>query len=375
MTGDLLDWKTRSDFERDVVAEVQAGDLAAAETKILTACASGGDATLRKACAVAVDDCCIEGWEQLCADMIQAERALELRDGSRCEAISIRLVNRNHYSELRIDRSFHASAEKRDYPSPEPIREAPSWSPEWQTRALICIRGLEPLMEIQRAPYPSGPGPKHELDLYQRNVCLAGLMILLRFHQLIECALADPGLPKDVAAFVGVDLEPWPMESNTVDYSPAATRYLRSSVKHDTATTDAIVAERAEVSRQDYENVTAQFITELREKRAALNAWPWWKDPLKRKSAIDMFRSQVKLYCADLIGVGTAPDWKAPDGEFEPFLRAFAEHRNPATVEAALKPFESDERTQLHLLFMNYALQFGGRAVQRQFLRARGHDV
>jgi hypothetical protein len=355
LTLELASSDARQQFERQIVELIEQGHLRRADFLLREAIRAVGSPDLAAA-AEPPANLSIERWVALGADMLDADRFMHERDGHPAAAVTLELVNRDTDAQLLIERTFHA-ATVIEQGRAVPDRAAAHWRPDFERADPIAIHGLERLMAIERQKMPSGTATA-ERERIAIDIQLAGLLLLVRYHQLVARALQQPGLPRPIVAQVGVHRTPWPMEPGVYDYAA-----------------EAIVAQRREAGRVKYDAITAQFVTEMREKRFLLQHWPWWKNMAQRANAVGLFESNLALTFGQLMERGKPPAWDAPEAEFEAALRDFATSRNPRDLDAVLGSNPSDDRSQLHLMFMDHALQFGGRNVQKHWLRSRGHDV
>jgi hypothetical protein len=358
MAEELLHAAERAEFERDFAQVIASGDLDLAEAAVTATIGAFGSGELQAACAVAPEAVRIEGWSTIAAEVLQADRAFELR-GAQCAAVSLDLVNRDSSAELLVNRHYHLA----------PDRDAPIWSPPADQAARIVLTGLAPAIEIQRNAARNATPANGERR--QRDAMLAGVLILLRYHQAAARHAADPGLPRALKLFVGVEQQIRPMERGALDYGPQARATLRAVAGY----TPPVGArpEEAPPAEMDDDD-TARTITELREKRALLRHWPWWKDRTRRNIAAAMFEAQARALFVTAMGEKAAPGWRTSDADFDAALERYALYCG-ADPDQALAPIESDSRSDQHVQFTSYALEYGGPRVMRHFLRSKGHRI
>ena len=343
-----------SGFEQGVLGLIREGHFQRVEYLVGDAIDSSGTPELRAA-ARASERVTITGWSAIVEEMVQADAHLSERFGRPSDVVSLDLVNRANEDRLLIARRFDVDG-------------AGGWQPPADAPSVV-VEGVEALMAIQRRTLPRGANVAAVAEK-----SLAGLLILARFQALVARCLLDPGLPRTVPASVGVESVERPMELGIYEYGPFARRTIDvAAALRDAAAAQAALDERNRAYQAHYDRVTAQSVTEMREKRFLLQLWPQGRDRDKRHKAIEMFEASLTLSFSDL--ADQAPPWDAPDAVFEAGLRRFAESRHPDDIDAVLGTFASDDRSQLHLMFMHYALEFGGREMQRHWLRARGYAV
>ena len=88
------------------------------------------------------------------------------------------------------------------------------------------LDGLEELRDVhKRSTVGLSAGQRDAVFTAQS---LAAAIVLLRFHQVVEQYVDDPGLPRPLSVFAHVETAEWPMETNTIDYGTEATRLLRA---------------------------------------------------------------------------------------------------------------------------------------------------
>ena len=85
-----------------------------------------------------------------------------------------------------------------------------------------------------------------------------------------------------------------------------------------------------------------------------------------------MFEASEKLLFADIApALASQPVWALTDANFEVLLDRFREHRRRGSSAERPHPDPGDDRSQLHLLFMQHGLRFGGAGVRRHFAESR----
>ncbi len=341
----LRDLRNFFAFQTEIVDTIQGGDLPIAVARLLEAIDAVGGPDLQAAASAVAR---IDGWDVIVADVLDADRALAARGGGPCAAVALNLVNRDTDADLGVVRFFYAAAT----PDPQYPLSPDSSGRVWSApgRVPVTVRGLEAAMAIERRP----DAPDAEL---------AALLVLVRYHEAVEAILADPGLPRAIVAFVGVDHVAWPMEAGVWDYGPSARRVVTSRETPVTAAVEAILARRRADEAREHLDATRGILTEVREKRALLLAWPWWRGWSERPTAIAVFESGTKIM-AQTSGLPPPPPWHARDAVFDAFLRSYAARRHPDRPDDALVPLEGDDRGALHELFVAHALRFGGPAVR-----------
>lgn len=305
----------------------------------------------------------ITGWEELAAEMASLNAK-----GERVTAIGIDLTGHCDGDEpgfetsFYSDRSFAFSTATRD----DLLAATGDYSTVWQGDFLECedmllCHGLAELRAAVR-DYPgryiqSGPLPE---DFAGFTVAL--WVLYLRVHQTIAETLAARGLPQPMPVVVGEH-----------DFGPTCHGvYIVDRVSDDAQAAARILAERAEANRLHYDTYTEQMIVEMREKRALVRSWPWWRARGQRKNAIEMFEAGERLIFAEIpSGAATGPVWSLSDASFELLADRLREHRRPGSSNERVHPDPGETRSQLHLLFLQHGLKFGGKSVQRSFLESR----
>ena len=305
----------------------------------------------------------ISGWEELAADM-----AALTAKGRQVTALGIDLTGHCEGAEPGFEISFYGDS---SFAFSTATREnllaaSGDYSTPWQGDFLECeplleCRGLAALHTAIRE-YPdrfvqSGPLPQ---DFAGFTIAL--WILYLRIHRTIAETLAARGLPQAIPVIVGEH-----------DFGPTCNGvYMVERLSDDGQAAARILAERAEANRLHYDRYTEQMIAEMREKRALVRSWPWWRARAQRKNAIEMFEAGERLIFADIpSGAATGPVWSLSDASFELLADRLREHRRPGSSAETVRADPGDTRSQLHLLFLQHGLKFGGKRVQRDFVERR----
>jgi hypothetical protein len=303
------------------------------------------------------------GWDQLHANIATLDRK-----GTPCTAIGIDLTGHGEGIEpsfevsLYTDSAFPFSTADRD----TLLAASMNYGVPWQgcfdeIEANLECRGLGKL-HVAICGYPhrfDGIGATLPPDF--AGFTLALWWLYLRVHQGIADALAEHGVPRAMPVLVGEhDFGPW-----------LVSVVMAREVSDTSARIAHILADRAERSRHFYDLTTERMIAEIREKRAVVRNWSFWRNREQRRTAIGLLEASDKLIFADVVSTrGQQSVWLLSDPEFETLLDRFREHRRPGS-SAEPHPDPGDDRSQLHLTFLQHGLQFGGRGVQREFLASR----
>lgn len=305
----------------------------------------------------------VTGWEDLHADIAALDRR-----GKPCTAVGIDITGHNDGDEpafevaLYDDSAFAFSTADRDallavsggYPVP------------WQG----CFAEIDSVLEcdglalLHRAirSYPHRwESVGAELPRDYAGFVLALWWLYLRIHQAVADALATYGLPRAM-----------PVILDEHDFGPqVGAVHMAAQIADTGARTARILDARDQASRLHHDRVTEQSIMEIREKRAAVRSWTFWRNRAQRRNAIELIEASDKLMFADVVSTrGQHSVWLLSDREFEILLDRYREHRRPGS-SLDPHPDPGEDRSQLHLLFLQHALEFGGRAVQREFLASR----
>ncbi|MDH4744439.1 hypothetical protein OMP43_10470 [Sphingomonas sp. CBMAI 2297] len=306
----------------------------------------------------------IVGWERVHADILAMDRK-----GSRCTALGIDLTG--HWEgegpgfevSLYDDDSFAFSTASREtlldackgYPTPWQGCFAEIETP-LECRGLVLLDGAIRAYP-DRHTVPSGALPRD-----YAGFVIALWWLYLRVHQGVADALARHGLPRAMPVLV-----------DEHDFGPQIGGVFMCERVADSAERSAqILAQRAVEKRLAYDRLTEQLILEMREKRAVVRNWSFWRNRAHRRNAIELLEASDKVMFQDVVSTrGQLSVWLLSDREFEMLLDRYREHRRPGS-SGKPHPDPGEERTQLHLLFLQHALQFGGRMVQREFPARRG---
>ena len=367
-------------FETALREAIERSDLAGAEALIRAGLEAAPDALLQEALDRPPDRLRIRGWHDIAADMESARRHLPEPDLDReWAAVLLGLINRNDVAGLPVSVKFTFDAE----PARPDLDRRPSYMTDerfeawqadncnriflpagarfeaWGSAGRLCLEGLEELRGIHDRQ-PAGASDPAGHDAVFTAQSLAAAIVLMRFHQLVELYVRDPGLPRPLPVFAYVETASWPMESGTVDYGTQATRRLIARAdRYDPADT-ARVAERVHAEREAARLAeTRQVVVALRELDLALSLWPRWRHPSERRR----FRLLAGTY-VDAARMAVARELPAL-GELsglsgERLCEHFARARLGDEAALALDPAAPAERTAMHKLAIAYARKFGG---------------
>ena len=234
-------------FETALRKAVEQSDLTAAEALIRSELERAPDPLIQQLIDRALDQLAIAGWDNIALDMQTARRYVpEEKVDWDWGAVLLGLVNRNDVPGLPITVAFTFDAEPErmgaDRPSYMTTEQFEFWRADVQQRTFppggaryraypsagrLSLQGLEELRDVHKR---STVGLKaDQRDVVFTAQSLAAALVLLRFHQLVEKYVEDPGLPRPLSVFAHVETAEWPMETNTIDYGTEATRLLRAS--------------------------------------------------------------------------------------------------------------------------------------------------
>jgi hypothetical protein len=383
---DLREMGERWRFEREIVTLIEGGHTARAEYLVREAMAVHGSARLAEAVEAAPREApAIDGWEEISADLAQADAALMARAGVPSAAVRLALVNRDTVPQLEIERQFTLG----DLLERSAWRGgAPNWRPEYQRRAPVRILGLERLMAVQReASVPGNAG--REVDK-----SLAGLVLLIRYHQLIAACVDYPGLSRAIPVLIDVEQVDRPMEEGVYDYGPVAQRLVGAHQGEAMANAAAeIGAERAEENARRYQDETANSISELREIFRLLAFFPFYR-PATRHKVADIFDAQLRTMHGARDLPGKPPRWSDGKAAIESLFAAYVATKGVADPGDALDPrhvdalharwvatakacdfnLPRDNILSMFALMLTYALTFGGPIVQDRWVHAKPYD-
>lgn len=383
-------------FEREVVNLIGSSHLLRAEYLVQEAIRQSASNQLKIVSEIPVDTVRIEGWRELCADLLEANNRLEQRTGHRATLTILSLVNRAVVSgrfieRLEVERKFYVAVTRNENDRAVPDPNADYESPDLDTKRPVFVAGLEALMAVQRMPWPGHLVEANVLHQFKTDQLLCGLLLVIKFHQAVDHYLLAQGLPARVSVIVEMDHVSWPMEEGVHDLGPQARRLIGppdlASQPHDAAS--EILAERQAERSANFQSEINTAIAELRELYRLVRMFPFYRYKA-RNTLADQLSSQLKVWCRsqELPDVGV--DWRMRKPNFERLLRQIAEARRVPSVDETLDVLHVNQlhdrwlrvarerdfdlgSTPMSLFELNlaWALKFGGPIVQDRWERAK----
>lgn len=386
----LTDEQGLRELERGIVGLVEQSALQRADHLLKQAIDEYASEDLRRAAETPARTATIDGWEHLCADMLEVDDNLRKRGDPGVAMVRISLVNRQEgdrqVGELRVERRFYKDSALCEYGIPAGLGLFPMGMAERPVR----LTGLKAVMAIQRRWVPPGGIRGPEGFQWQIDHTLSGLLLILRYQQAVDRFLNHPGLPIAASLFVEMDHVAWPMEAGVVDFGPQARRHIAQE-EHAPKPLNAaaeILAERSAERTANYQALIAETVAELREHYRLVRMFPFYRFRDRRKLG-EMLDSRLGVACRaqglPVQGVG----WRMSKREFENFLLRWVQARNPDSVEDALDTRHVDSLHErwlksareenfqigsaplsLFALNLAWALKFGGPIVQDRWEHA-----
>lgn len=391
----LSDENALREFERGIVDLITQSALQRAEHLLKQAIDQFGSLELRNAVDASPGGSGIEGWEDLCADMLEADQHFRNQGRNGIELVQLSLVNRQEgerpIGDLKVERKFFDSAGLNKYGTPEASGITSLDQPESPVR----VTGLEDLMAIQRHKSPLGDirGPARLQGLIDSS--LSGLLLIVRYQQVVDRYLREKGLPLNASLVVQIDRVAWATEAGVYDFGPQARRMI-AKAEHEPQPLDAaaeILAERTAERRSNSQAEVSRLIAEYREMYRILRMFPFYRFRARNKLA-DQFNSQLKLVCRARELSEQGVESRMSKHAFEEFLGRLAESMDPPSVDAALDPDHVDKLHErwvdlarakdfklgspplsMFELQLAWALKFGGPFVQARWEHAKPYRL
>jgi len=336
----------RRAFEREIVALVARSHLLRAEYLVVEAIAQSGSEPLNAVSGIAEEEVRIEGWEALAADLLEADARLLERTGRHASLAILSLVNRALVSggfveRLEVERVFYVAFERLADGQIRPERDGGYERPILEGKASVFVAGLEPLMSVQRRPWPGATAEAAALRQFQIDDLLSGLLLTIKFHRLIDRYLETPGLPMPLSLLIEIDKVGWSMEAGVHDLGPQARRFVPSSPPSlDGNAASELLAERQTERRARLQAEVNRSIAEVRELYRLVRMFPFYRRVSRDKLA-DMLTAQLRSWCQGQNLPAAGVGWRMRKPDFERLLRQFAEARAVA-VDDALDPHHVD---------------------------------
>lgn len=328
------------DFERGIVDLIQQSALQRADHLTEQAIDQFGAPDLRDAAERSGADVRIEGWETLCADLLEVDRQFRNQGKDGVKIVRLSLINRMEAECLNIERAFFDKEDLNEYRLPD----GQGQTSIGQSERLVRLSGLESLMAIQRRKAPPGDIREAAGLKWRIDSTLSGLLLIVRYQQAVDRHLLEQGLPRQKALVVGMDHVAWPMEAGIHDFGPQAWRYI-GTLEHASKPLNAaaeILAERAEKRRADFQNTFAKNFAERREIHRMLRYFPFYRFRARNQLAA-LWEQSLDITC-NAVGVAPASkvSWRMSKDELTRLLRRIAEAKQVPDVEAALDPAHTD---------------------------------
>jgi hypothetical protein len=326
--------------ERKVVSLIENSDLLRAESLVQEAIRQSATNQLKIVSEIPVDTLRIEGWREICADLLEANKWLEQRTGHRASRAILSLVNRDLVEKLEVERKFYAAFTRDENAAPSPEMKRP-----------VFVTGLEELMAVQRMSWPRHPA--EVLHQFKIDQLLCGLLLVIKVHQAIDHYLLAHGLPARLGVVVEMDHVSWSMEAGVHDFGPQARRLIGpldvTLQPHDKVS--EILAERQAERSANFQFEINKAIAELRELYRLVRMFPFYRYKARNKLA-DQLTSQLKGWCQSQALPDVGVDWRMRKPNFERLLRQIVQARRVPSVDGALDVLHVN---QLHETWLRVA--------------------
>lgn len=362
--------------EKSVLSAIENSELIAAERLVIEAAKKYGSFQLNRIVSIPIEQTRIIGWEELCADMLEADERLQKKYGQKCSVVKISLTNQTT-KDLLIEAQFYLAAKVGHLDRIQPDAAAGSVTPNWKRDRAVQVDGVEFLMAAQRQSLPTDPNSKL---VVQSDRSLAGLMLLVRYHQLIDHYLEEFGLPHSVCVVVDVHRSSGPEAIYAGDLGPEAYRFV-AQIQNFAITPKAelIYAQRLSDAKTTYEVETANTIAQMRELYRLIRCFPFYRIVARNRLAA-IFESFATAMRAGQNLPGGPTSWRMGKRKFELLLRQYVEAKSVQSVEYVLDErhvnklhqewldlarkkefdFRGDEESSLFQLSVRHALTYGG---------------
>ncbi len=108
------------------------------------------------------------------------------------------------------------------------------------------------------------------------------------------------------------------------DFGPSfASVYMVEKICDAHEATSKALAQRSADTGAQAARITEEFVQNFRERRKALQDWPFYRNPFRRRRYIDLISAHEALILK-ISGVSVdRPSWKMSDGGFDAFVARF----------------------------------------------------
>jgi hypothetical protein len=377
MELDLTNYEDRWKFESEIDDLIKRSELSLAERCVTDTIEQAASTSLKSVSNIPKDSVTIEGWDNLCSDLVKADAMLRAETGS--GAIFADLVIRNDPSSPRLElhRCFYGAFEQLD----NGIVRSSGDFPRIGVGRPVCVTGLESLMAVQRTPLPNdSSGGDYIVPL------LAGHLLVVKLHRAFDDCLKTVGLPLPI----NILLETCRSRPENDDFGPGSRRFIEATAAKlmTPQAADQLLAERRAEDARDHQARINKMIAEYRELYRLVRLYPFYRF-IGRNKLGGMLTQLLQFGCEALRKPSKGVGWRMNQTEFEGLLRAIVVFQEPPSVEDALdvrhvnalhvKWLEvarehefaiAEMENTLFDLLMRHSLRFGGVIVRERWASA-----
>ena len=342
-----LQWYSSDPFKAQIIKLIEKSELARAEEGVLEAIQIFASEPLKVASRIDDASLRIVGWNELCADLFEANEKMQTDFGKTCTFAVLRVYNRTGGAvdeRLTMGRSFYAAFAKDLFgriSANWDLRRI--WRDEDHSLNPIWIEGLEQITAIHRRPTRAGVLTEDETRQLRIDNLLAGLLLVVKYHRLIDRTLEREGLPCSVAIQIRAGETARGYEANIQDHNtPDPWRFIAAlaptaSSRNTVATT--LARRKADLEACDKLDVIA-MVAQLRESYRIVRLFPFYRFWGRRNFA--RYIDSILAACCsgqDLPQAGVG--WRMSKPRFEALLHQVVEKRGHS-VKEVLDPAHVD---------------------------------
>jgi hypothetical protein len=339
--------KSLSAFKDQIIGLIEKSDLAFAEIRVLDAIQRFASSSLKAASAIDDKTLRIVGWEELCADLVNADAEIKKDKGKPCKLASFAVFDRTGGGadeRLAIGRTFYASFTKNIY--------GEIW-PEWQdvhvtrdqdySKHPVWIAGLEQIAAIERRKTRLNVVSEDETRQLDIDHLLSGLLLLIKYHRLFDRTIEERGLPWAVVVQVRDGSTPRAMDADIYEHGLSAKRFLDASLvspEFSREEVERILAKRKADEQALDKQELIDMISQIRENYRIVRLFPFYRI-FSHRNFSKFVDFGLQACCAGQNLPEKGVSWRMSKRKFETFLKLFVEKRGNNVAEI-LDPSHTD---------------------------------
>jgi len=324
----LADYQDLQKFENEICGLIRRSEIPLAQQRVGEAIAQAASASLKAASDIPPGSVRIEGWRNLCGDLIKADAALREEVGKPAAFVELVLNTSPSSARLALDRRVFAAFQPLANDYVVPVGDFPRIG----VGRPVLVLGLEApmnlLLNVRRNPGPTPFDSQTQLDFR-----LAGLLVIVGIHRAFEDCVNGEGLPLPLNLFLQTNRS----RPENDDLLPSSCRFIEVAAKKTNSPEAAatLLAERRAEDDADHQAGVNRSLAEMRELYRLAHMYPFYRF-IGRYRLGGVLTAQLQIMCAATKVSDNGVGWRMGRPEFERLLRALAEATQVASVDDAL---------------------------------------